>query len=351
MIEKTKATIYDVANKAGVSRQTVSRVLNDRQDVSTATRLRIQNIIEELGYRPNAIAQSLGRQKSNVLGVVTAGLKFIGPSRTLSGITSKAEELGNGLLIKELASFNSNNVKPILQWFQAHQVDGIIWAAPEIENNRDWIDSILPEINIPIIFISMEKNKSVSIVTIDNFNGAKTATEHLLSLELQKIGHISGPLDWWEARQRKLGWEAALTEANIEFSNQMWVEGNWSSRSGKSAFLELLEKFPEIEGLFISNDQMALGAMSAALEKGIKIPKDLAMIGFDGIAESEFFCPPLSTMNQNQNELGCIAVEELIAEIENKPLASVLFAPKYIEIKPELIIRQSSQIEEGGGLF
>lgn len=351
MIEKTKATIYDVANKAGVSRQTVSRVLNDRQDVSTATRLRIQNIIEELGYRPNAIAQSLGRQKSNVLGVVTAGLKFIGPSRTLSGITSKAEELGNGLLIKELASFNSNNVKPILQWFQAHQVDGIIWAAPEIENNRDWIDSILPEINIPIIFISMEKNKSVSIVTIDNFNGAKTATEHLLSLGLQKIGHISGPLDWWEARQRKLGWEAALTEANIEFSNQMWVEGNWSSRSGKSAFLELLEKFPEIEGLFISNDQMALGAMSAALEKGIKIPKDLAMIGFDGIAESEFFCPPLSTMNQNQNELGCIAVEELIAEIENKPLASVLFAPKYIEIKPELIIRQSSQIEEGGGLF
>jgi len=342
MIEKTKATIYDVANKAGVSRQTVSRVLNDRQDVSTATRLRIQNIIEELGYRPNAIAQSLGRQKSNVLGVVTAGLKFIGPSRTLSGITSKAEELGNGLLIKELASFNSNNVKPILQWFQAHQVDGIIWAAPEIENNRDWIDSILPEINIPIIFISMEKNKSVSIVTIDNFNGAKTATEHLLSLGLQKIGHISGPLDWWEARQRKLGWEAALTEANIEFSNQMWVEGNWSSRSGKSAFLELLEKFPEIEGLFISNDQMALGAMSAALEKGIKIPKDLAMIGFDGIAESEFFCPPLSTMNQNQNELGCIAVEELIAEIENKSLASVLFAPKYIEIKPELIIRQSS---------
>lgn len=342
MIEKTKATIYDVANKAGVSRQTVSRVLNDRQDVSTATRLRIQNIIEELGYRPNAIAQSLGRQKSNVLGVVTAGLKFIGPSRTLSGITSKAEELGNGLLIKELASFNSNNVKPILQWFQAHQVDGIIWAAPEIENNRDWIDSILPEINIPIIFISMEKNKSVSIVTIDNFNGAKTATEHLLSLGLQKIGHISGPLDWWEARQRKLGWEAALTEANIEFSNQMWVEGNWSSRSGKSAFLELLEKFPEIEGLFISNDQMALGAMSAALEKGIKIPKDLAMIGFDGIAESEFFCPPLSTMNQNQNELGCIAVEELIAEIENKSLASVLFAPKYIEIIPELIIRQSS---------
>ena len=344
MTKKSKATIYDVANKAGVSRQTVSRVLNDRQDVSTETRLRIQNIIEELGYRPNAIAQSLGRQKSNVLGVVTAGLKYIGPSRTLSGITSKAEELGNGLLIKELASFNSNNVKPILQWFQSHQVDGIIWAAPEIENNRDWIESILPEINIPIIFISMEKNKSVSIVTIDNFCGAKTATEHLLSLGLKNIGHISGPLDWWEARQRKLGWEAALTDANIEISSNMWVKGNWSSKSGKSAFFELLHEFPEMEGIFISNDQMALGAMSAALEKGINVPDELAVIGFDGIPESEFYCPSLSTMNQNQNELGCIAVEELIREIEKKSLVNDMFAPKYIEIKPELIIRKSSEM-------
>ena len=343
MAKKTKATIYDVANKAGVSRQTVSRVLNNRQDVSSETRLRIQKIIEELGYRPNAIAQSLGRQKSNILGVVTAGLKYIGPSRTLSGITSKAEELGIGLLIKELASFNSNNVKPLLHWFESHQVDGIIWAAPEIENNRDWIDKYLSEINIPIIFMTMEKNSTVSIVTIDSYNGAKTATEHLLSLGLKKIGHISGPLDWWEARQRKLGWEAALRDANIEISSNMWVEGNWSSKSGKSAFFELIEKFPEMEGIFISNDQMALGAMSAALENGIKIPEDLAVIGFDGIAELEFYCPSLSTMNQNQNELGSIAVEELIGEIENKSLADEIFAPKYIEIKPELIIRKSSQ--------
>ena len=346
MIKKSKATIYDVAEKAGVSRQTVSRVLNDRQDVSTETRLRIQNIIEEIGYRPNAIAQSLGRQKSHVLGVVTAGLKYIGPSRTLSGITGKAEELGNGLLIKELSSFNSNNVKPILQWFQSHQVEGIIWAAPEIENNRDWIDSILPDINIPIIFISMEKNKSVSIVTVDNFHGAKTATEHLLSLGLRNIGHLSGPLDWWEARQRKLGWEAALKNANIEVSSRMWIEGNWSSRSGKSAFIELSKNYPEMEGIFISNDQMALGAMNAARELGINIPEDLAVIGFDGIAESEFYCPALSTMYQNQNELGCIAVEELIGEIENKSLAKEVFAPKYIEIKPELIIRKSSQIPQ-----
>jgi LacI family transcriptional regulator len=190
----------------------------------------------------------------------------------------------------------------------------------------------------------MEKNNSVSIVTIDSFNGAKTATEHLISLGIKKIGHVSGPLDWWEARQRKLGWEAALTDANIEFSSQMWVEGNWSSKSGKSAFFELIEKFPEMEGIFISNDQMALGAMIAAMEKGIKIPKDLAVIGFDGIAESEFFCPALSTMYQDQDKLGCIAVEELVREIENKSSVNEVFAPRYIEIKPELIIRRSSEM-------
>ena len=109
-------------------------------------------------------------------------MKFTGPSRTLSGITGKAEELGYGLLLKELASFSSNNVHPLLQWFKSHQVDGIIWAAPEIEENRYWIKDLLPEINIPIIFLTMEKQENVTIVTTDNFIGAKMATEHLIQL-------------------------------------------------------------------------------------------------------------------------------------------------------------------------
>jgi LacI family transcriptional regulator len=349
MSDKNRITIYDVAKKAGVSRQTVSRVLNNRQDVSADTRKRVQEIIEDLSYHPSAVARSLSRQKSYILGVVTAGLKYIGPSRTLNGITSKAEELGYGLLLKELASFSANNVHPLLQWFQSHQVDGIIWAAPEIEDNRKWLGDLLPEINIPIIFLTMEKRNDVSIVTIDNYLGAKMATEHLIDLGRKNIGHITGPLDWWEARQRKLGWENALSDAGNKRSTHMWADGNWSSRSGQIAFKELTEKFPEMDGLFVGNDQMALSVLRTAFEQGRKIPDDLAVIGFDGIPESEFYCPSLSTVNQNQSELGCIAVEELVRLVEKKLTVDDAIEPKYITIKPELIIRQSSQMPKKGG--
>jgi len=342
LTDKSKTTIYDVAKMAGVSKQTVSRVINNRQDVSSDTRKRVKKIMDELNYHPSAIAQSLSRQKSFLFGVVTAGLRFIGPSRTLSGITSKAEELGYGLLLKELASFNSNNVKPLLQWFKSHQVDGIIWAAPEIEDNRYWVKDLMPDLDIPVLFLTMEEQNQVTIVTTDNFTGAKVATEHLISQGRKHIGHISGPLDWWEARQRKLGWETALKEAGMTGSEQMWAPGNWSPKSGRTAFLELLTKFPEMDAVFVGNDQMALSVLQASLEIGKAIPQDLSVVGFDGIADSEFYCPPLTTVYQNQDELGRVAVAELASQIEHKINDNIIVEPKYITIQPELIIRQSS---------
>lgn len=342
MADKNKTTIYDVAEKAGVSRQTVSRVLNDRQDVSDETRKRVKDIIEELNYQPSAIAQSLSRQKSYLFGVVTAGLRFIGPSRTLSGITSKAEELGYGLLLKELASFSSKNVKPILQWFISHQVDGIIWAAPEIEDNRSWVKNSIKEIDIPMIFLTMEEQKDVSIVTTDNYNGARMATQYLLEIGRKKIAHISGPLEWWEARQRKQGWEDVLAEAGYKVTEQMWTQGNWSPKSGRTAVQELLSKYPDTDGIFVGNDQMAISVLQYAMEIGKKIPQDFSVVGFDGIAESEFYCPPLTTVYQNQDELGRVAVAELAAQVEQKIVEHIVVEPKYITIQPELIIRQSS---------
>jgi len=337
-----KTTIYDVAEKAGVSRQTVSRVLNNRQDVSVETRKRVKQVMAELNYQPNAVAQSLSRHKSYLFGVVTAGLKYFGPSRTLSGITNKAEELGYGLLLKELESFNSTNVIPLLHWFKSHQADGIIWAAPEIEDNRKWLTDVFPLIDIPIIFLTMEEQKDVPIVTTDNFSGAKAAVEHLIHSGHKHIGHIAGPLSWWEARQRKGGWETALTEHGLEVNERMWTQGNWSSKSGKIAFLELVEKYPEMDAIFVGNDQMALSVLQSSLEMGKKIPQDLAVIGFDGMPESEFYCPSLSTVYQNQDELGRIAVAELVSQTEENYLENKIVEPKYITIQPELIIRQSS---------
>ena len=343
MISKKKPTIYEVAKEAGVSRQTVSRVLNNRPDVSPETRKRVQEIIEQLNYRPSAVARSLSLRKSYTLGVVTAGLKYIGPSRALSGITREADELGYGLLLKELASFSANNVSPFLQWFQSHQVDGIIWAAPEIGDNRNWLDDLPTEINIPIIFLTMDKWEDVSIVTIDNYLGGKLATEHLIDLGRENIGHISGPLDWWEARERKSGWEDALSAAGIQPTDYMWVEGNWSPHNGKLAIEELLAKFPGMDAVFVGNDQMALSVLQTAWEQGKKIPDDLAVIGFDGIPESEFYFPPLSTIFQDQDEVGRVAVRELIRLVDEGLDNEQEIRPRYITIEPELIIRGSTQ--------
>ncbi len=342
MGRSSKPTIYDIAKEAGVSRQTVSRVINNRPDVAEETRLRVQQVIRELDYRPNAIAQSLSRQKSFIIGVVTAGLKYIGPSRTLNGIASKAENLGYGLLVKELDRFDDSNFDSLLSWFQAHAVDGIIWAAPEIGSNRKEIARIMPGLDLPIIFLTMNKRVDLTIVTIDNFFGAKLATSHLVSQGRKNIGHISGPLDWWEARQRKSGWESALADADLRCSDRMWAEGNWSSRSGKTAFLKLLEKFPQMDGLFVGNDQMALAVLSEAVRLKIQVPKDLAVVGFDGIEESEFFYPPLSTISQDQFKLGGLAVEELL-RLMNQGSQTPSAAQKHIAVKPEIVVRKSSQ--------
>lgn len=341
--QNRRITIKDVARQAGVSTMTVSRVIRKLPDVSPDTRQRILEIIDQLGYQPSAIARSMSSLKSFTLGVVTAGLRYIGPSRTLSGITREADQLGYGLLLKELESFNANNVHPLVQWFRAHHVDGIIWAAPEIGDNRSWLDGLLSEISIPIIFLTMEKRADVSIVAIDNCLGGRLASEHLIGLGRKRIGHISGPLDWWEARQRKQGWEEALADAGINTSKRMWVEGNWSSRSGKLAMKELLEKFPKMDALFVGNDQMALSALQTAAERGIRVPDDLAVIGFDGLPESEFFSPPLSTIHQNQDELGRTAVQELVRLVDQKLQGEGAIQPGWISLKPELIVRKSTR--------
>lgn len=343
MIDKKKLTIYEVAKEAGVSRQTVSRVLNNRPDVSPETRKRVKEIIQQLDYQPSAIARSLSLKKSFTLGVVTAGLKYIGPSRALSGITKEADNLGYGLLLKELASFGANNVSPLLQWFQSHHVDGVIWAAPEIGDNRNWLATLPTEINVPIIFLTMDKREDVSIVTIDNYLGGKLATEHLIDFGRERIGHISGPLEWWEARERKFGWEDALSAGGIQPSDHMWVEGNWSPQNGKLAIDQLLNIFPEMDAVFVGNDQMALSVLQTAWEQGKKVPDDLAVIGFDGIPESEFYFPPLSTIYQDQVEVGRAAVQELIRLVDEGLDDEQEIRPRHITIKPELIVRGSTQ--------
>lgn len=341
MISNKRATIKDVARAAGISTQTVSRVINDRPDVSPETRERIQQVIEELDYQPSALARSLISQRSFTLGVVTAGLKYMGPSRTLNGITSMAEELKYALLLEELPRFDTEDIEPLLQDLLARHVDGIVWAVPEVGDNRRWVDGILHGVRVPVVFLSMQPRPGITTLSVDNYAGGVLATQHLLDQGCRRIGHISGPLDWWEARQRKQAWQDTLKKAGLQIAGDHCAEGNWSSSSGEIAFMQLLASYPEMDAVFVGNDQMALSVLQTAHRQGLRVPKDLAVAGFDDMAESPYFWPALTTINHNQHDLGCRAVQETVKQIEaiwrNEKLE-----PQSILLSPELVIRESS---------
>jgi LacI family transcriptional regulator len=337
-----RTTIKEVAAVAGVSTQTVSRVINERPDVSSETRKRVQEVIKKLGYQPSAVARSLIRRRSYTLGVATAGLRYIGPSRTLSGIASAAEEAGYSLLLKELPRFDANNITPIIQSFLARQVDGIIWAVPEVGDNHAWVTSQSLDLDVPLVYLTMEPRENISVVSIDNYLGGRMAMSHLLGQGYKHIAHLSGPLDWWEARQRKAAWEDALEGAGIEVRDEHWVEGNWSSASGAQAFEKLFEQYAEMDSIFVANDQMALSVLQVACQRGLRIPEELGVVGFDNIPESAFFAPPLTTVLQDQNNVAKLAVEEVIRTIESGWQELEPSEPQTIILPPTLIVRESS---------
>lgn len=346
-LKSGRATIKEVASAAGVSTQTVSRVINDRPDVSPETRKRVQEIIDQLDYQPSALARSLIRQRSYTLGVVTAGLKYIGPSRTLSGITSAAEGAGYSLLLKELPQFDAVNVTPIFQTLLSRHVDGIIWAVPEIGENLNWVNKLSLDLDIPIVYLTMKSLEKICVVSINNYLGGQLAMSHLLDQGYRHIGHISGPLDWWEARERKSAWSDGLKEASLEVKDEHWVEGNWSSASGAKAIKKLLKQYPEMDAVFVANDQMALSVMQYACRRELRIPGELGVVGFDDIPESAYFWPPLTTVQQDQYNVGEVAVEEIIKIIESGWHEHEPVRPKSIMLAPTLVVRQSSLKKKG----
>lgn len=342
-----RPTIKQVASLAGVSTQTVSRVMNDRPDVSAETRERVRKVILELGYQPSALARSLIQQRSHTLGVVIAGLKFIGPSRTLNGITQVAEEFGYSLLLKELQGFNDNNIEPMLQELISRHADGIVWAVPEIGDNREWIKNQLADLEIPMVFLTMEPRPDIPVVTIDNYLGGKIAAQHLLEQGYSRTAHVTGPLDWWESRQRMLAWQDVMKEAGRPTQDSHWAEGNWSSASGAKAAEKLFEQFPEMDSIFVANDQMALGVLQVIVQKGLSVPRDIGLVGFDNIPESAYFLPALTTVHQDQYEVARAGVRSLLNIIEDAWQGLDLAIPQPILISPDLVVRQSSIRPQG----
>jgi LacI family transcriptional regulator len=213
---------------------------------------------------------------------------------------------------------------------------------PEIGANHDWLQRRMPNLPVPIVFLSMHPSDGLPVVCVDNRVGGRMAAEHLLSRGYRHVGVITGPLDWWEARERRRGWEDALQAAGLSSDEQQVFEGDWNAASGEEGFTQLSRQFPEMDAVFAGNDQMALGVLEAAHRRGLRVPSDLGVVGFDDIPESAYFWPPLTTVRQEVRQLGGAAVEQVARMISASLGEAAPLSPETQWLAPRLVIRSSS---------
>lgn len=310
MAQNRRMTIRDVAAAAGVSIQTVSRVLNNRPDVAPETLKRVQEVILETGYSPNLLARGLIQGRSHTLGVVAYGLEYYGPSSVLTEIERQAASMGYGITLNLILEPENANVEGTLNSLIARQVDGIIWAIPEVGSNRDWSKHVAADLPVPVILVGgMTGESPLPEIGIDNAAIGRIATEHIVAGGCRTVGIITGPLHWWEARQRVVGWRQTLQKHGLDADDSLVVEGDWTVIRGEQGFYRLIEQRPDIDALFASNDQMALGALHAARRLGRRVPDDLSVVGVDNVAEASHFWPPLTTVYQPLGDTGSAAVK------------------------------------------
>lgn len=320
----------DVAAKAGVSHQTVSRVINNHPNVSAKTRTVVEAAIAELGYRRNTAARQLVTRRSETLGVVAHNTEHFGPARILLGIQEAAYASGYGVNTVRLPNDSEKALISTVENHLSHQVDGLVVIAPQ-ESIVRIIERLTP--GVPMVAIGDIGAAGVQNVGVDQQRGGWLATKHLIDQGHRKIAHIMGPTGWLDAQARRRGWEAALASEGLEPGTLLI--GDWSAASGYEAGKALIDA-GECTAVFVANDQMSLGVMRAAYERKLTLPRDLSIVGFDDSPESGFYFPPLTTIRQDFAELGRRCVGMLLDGIAgNDPLFSV-------RIQPHLMVRGST---------
>ena len=323
----------DVARVAGVSHQTVSRVLNGHPSVTARTRATVLAAVQELGYRPNRAARTLVTGRSRTLGVITLAGSLHGPASTLYGIEAAAQNEGYSVNVTSLKSVDRESTSTAVGLLQRQGVDGVIVIAPLIS-----VGDFLSELasRLPTVAVEGAPEADVPVVRVDQLAGAKLATLHLLEEGHATVWHLAGPPDWFEAVQRTSGWRSTLHDAGAEVPPVL--TGDWSPRLGYEAG-EILARITDVTAVFVANDQMALGMLRALGEHGRRVPEDVSIVGFDDIPESGYFSPPLTTVRQPFDEVGRRSLRLLLNQMEdNTP------SREQVVIAPELVVRMSTRM-------
>lgn len=325
----------DVARKAGVSGQTVSRVANGKTNVDEATKHRVLEAMRELGYRPNSAARALRSGRFRNIGVIIFTLSSYGNMRTLDGIAIAAAQAGYSITLIPVAHPTQGEVAVAFDRLSEQAVDGVIII---IEAHQlDAADIELPS-DLPVIVVDSGSSGAYPVVDTDQFQGARLATEHLLDLGHSTVWHVSGPPESFSASRRRDSWQATL-EARGAAVPPVLV-GDWSTEAGYTLGLELARN-PEVTAIFAANDQMALGVLRAMHESKRSVPDDVSIVGFDDMQEASSFWPPLTTVRQFFGEVGALSVAGLIAELDG------VTRPDDALVRTELKVRQSTAAPRG----
>lgn len=324
--------MYDVARLAGVSHQTVSRVINAHPNVREETRQRVQEAIITLGYRRNVAARALVTRRSNTIGVITSVSPLWGPSSTLIGVERAARDAEFYLSVAALHSIEPAGIKEVLGDLVDQGVEGIVVIAPEaaVEHVSERFVSHLP---VVMVAAGAEPADGVRITSIDQEFGARLATRHLLELGHTTIGHIAGPSPWFDAIERVRGWRGELVDHGVRPGPL--VAGDWTAASGHRATGQLLRRKKVPSAVFVANDLMAVGVLRALHDAGVRVPEDISIVGFDDMPGAGHLIPGLTTVRQDLDGLGRQCIAMLLAALNGS-------AGRFAPLEPTLVVRESA---------
>ncbi|WP_211355933.1 LacI family DNA-binding transcriptional regulator [Lapillicoccus jejuensis] len=329
--------LHDVAAVAGVSHQTVSRVLNDHPHVSAATRAKVERAIDELGYRRNMNARVLATGRSNVIGVISPSSILYGPSAMVDGLSRAAQDAQLTVTVDHLAELDPRSVRAAVDRLLGQGVAGLLLVLP-LDSVVEVASKLVPP-RTPIVTVDSQVDDQASSVTIDQYAGAVHATRHLLELGHPTVWHVAGPQGWNDSAAREQGWHDTLSGAGAEVPPV--VRGDWSPASGYQAG-RMLARIPDCTAIFAANDHMALGLARALHEGGRAIPGDVSLVGFDDVPESAYYTPPLTTIHQDFAAAGRAGLELLLEQLrEDDP------TPRSVTVPATLVPRTSTAPPRG----
>lgn len=328
--EKVRApNIRDVAKLAGVSYQTVSRVLNDSPNIRPSTKDRVLQVINELGYQPNQAARALVTNRSRTIGILSSETAHYGPATSVHAIEVAARQSGYRVMITNTTS-DYESIRNALDFLRQQAVEAIVIIAPQVRV-FDAIDDI--GMTIPFVTLDSTQRDRNHSMSVDQFAGGRLATRHLINLGHTEIEHLAGPRDWIEADARMQGFLHEINDADL--TTRPPILGDWTAAFGHHAGRELL-RHPDFTAVFCANDQMALGLIHALHDEGVRVPQDVSVVGFDDIPESAHFWPPLTTVRQDFAEIGRRSLEIILDEIRG------IRGVGRDQIAPELVLRGST---------